>query len=280
MQSGNNEKLCLKWNKFQDNVRSSFEELREDKNFTDVTLACEDGQQVDSHKMVLITSSPFFSNLLRKNQHTHPLIYMRGIKFEVLLAMVDFFYCGEAKVYQENLDSFLLLATELQLKGLEDNQNNANAEANPIKKMIRDKLPNQSKRVKPKDIAENEYLDGDKNWFEPISKETRIALSDQANYTDLENLDETVKSMMVTSENRIAIGKQFGRKRICTACGKEGHVSSIMNHIESIHLTGLQIPCNICGKTVKSRQSLAMHKVETHRKKKDISACNDTIIIA
>ena len=122
MQSGNHEKLCLQWNTFHDNMKSSFEELQEDKDFTDVTLACEDGQQVDSHKLVLIASSPFFSDLLRQNRHTHPLIYMRGVKFEVMMAMVDFFYRGEANTYQENLDSFLALAEEFQLKGLDNRE--------------------------------------------------------------------------------------------------------------------------------------------------------------
>ena len=38
-------KLCLQWNDFKDNVNSAFGRLRDDKEFTDVTLACEDGQQ-------------------------------------------------------------------------------------------------------------------------------------------------------------------------------------------------------------------------------------------
>ena len=42
---------------FEDNA---FGELREGKDFTDVTLACEDGQQVEAHKVVLTSSSPFF----------------------------------------------------------------------------------------------------------------------------------------------------------------------------------------------------------------------------
>ena len=36
--------------------------------------------------------------------------------------MVNFLYRGEANVFQENLDSFLALAEELQLKGLKGNQ--------------------------------------------------------------------------------------------------------------------------------------------------------------
>ena len=112
------DKLCLQWNDFQDNIKSAFGNLREDNDFADVTLACEDGQQVEAHKVILAASSPFFQKLLGRNKHPHPLIYMRGVKSDDLLAIVDFLYHGEANVYQENLDSFLAIAEELQLKGL------------------------------------------------------------------------------------------------------------------------------------------------------------------
>ena len=46
---------------------------------------------------------------------------MRGLKSENLFAILDFLYFGEASVYQENLDSFLAIAEELQLKGLVGN---------------------------------------------------------------------------------------------------------------------------------------------------------------
>ena len=88
------EKLCLQWNDFRDNISSAFGDLRDDKEFTDVTLACEDGQQVEVHKVVLIASSPFFLNLLKKNKHPHPLVFMRGVKFEDLVSLVDFLYNG------------------------------------------------------------------------------------------------------------------------------------------------------------------------------------------
>ena len=69
--------------------------------------------------MILASSSPFFQNILRRNkQAAHPLIYMRGMKSEDLVAIMDFLYCGEANIFQENLDSFLGIAEEFQLKGL------------------------------------------------------------------------------------------------------------------------------------------------------------------
>ena len=55
------EKLCLQWNDFKENATSAFGSLREDNDFADVTLACEDGKQFEAHKVILATSSPFFS---------------------------------------------------------------------------------------------------------------------------------------------------------------------------------------------------------------------------
>ena len=115
---GTSEKFCLKWNDFQKNVGTAFGLLRQDEDFTDVTLASEDGQQIEAHKVILAASSPFFQTLLKKNKHAHPLIYMRGIKSAELVAIVDFLYYGETNIYQDNLDSFLNIAEELSLRGL------------------------------------------------------------------------------------------------------------------------------------------------------------------
>ena len=86
------EKLCLQWNDFKQNISASLGDLRGDEDFTDVTLVCEDGQQVEAHKVILVASSPFFKELLRKNKHSHPLVYMTlllgaivliGMKYEL-----------------------------------------------------------------------------------------------------------------------------------------------------------------------------------------------------
>ena len=87
-----NETLCLQWNDFRENVSSAFGDLREDKEFTDVTLASKDGQHVEAHKVVLIATNPFFVKILRRNQYPHPLIYMRSVQPECLIALVEFFY--------------------------------------------------------------------------------------------------------------------------------------------------------------------------------------------
>ena len=91
--------LCLTWNDFERNIKDSFGRLRHDKEFSDVTLVSEEGHQLESHKVVLSISSPFFANLLKKNRHQHQLIFLRGVKAETLAAVVDFLYLGEANVF-------------------------------------------------------------------------------------------------------------------------------------------------------------------------------------
>ena len=88
------EKLCLQWNDFKENATSAFGTLRESNDFADVTLACEDGKRFEAHKVILANS--------QTHKHPHPLIYLRGIKSEDLVAMMDFLYCGETNVDQKN----------------------------------------------------------------------------------------------------------------------------------------------------------------------------------
>ena len=96
--------------------------LRNDTDFTNVTLVCEDGEQIEAHKVVLVTFSPFFMELLKRNKHMHPMVYMRGSKSHEILAVLDFIYCGEANVFEVNLEAFLALAEDLKLKGLIENE--------------------------------------------------------------------------------------------------------------------------------------------------------------
>ena len=111
-------KVCFQFADFKDNINASFESLRKNDDFADVTLACEDGQQIEAHKVILAASSTFFENLLRKNRHVHPLIYLRGVTLNNLVAIVDFLYFGETSIWKENLESFLNIAEDFKLKGL------------------------------------------------------------------------------------------------------------------------------------------------------------------
>jgi len=260
------EKLCLKWNDFQDNINTAFGSLRNEHDFSDVTLACEDGEQMEAHQVILAASSPFFRNLLRKNKHPHPLVYMRGIKSEDLVAILDFLYFGEANVYQENIDAFLAIAEELNLKGLTGNKENHEPADENIHKLKPGRTTSTPKvsHLKTERLKRNYEKEIPPLDMDVKPTETAIAVQNQTitvNITDVQELDEKVKSLRVESQNSIPTGPNGSTKaHICTICGKEGRGKNIMDHIESNHLEGVSIPCDLCGKTFRSRNSLGKHK--------------------
>ena len=63
------EKLCLQWNDFKDNAIDSLGSLKDDKDFLDVTLASEDGKQIEAHKVILA----MMEKTLRKDNHSNPI---------------------------------------------------------------------------------------------------------------------------------------------------------------------------------------------------------------
>ena len=112
------DQLHVKWGDFEEHTAKAFQTSRNSGDFSDVTLVCEDGHLLDTHKLVLSASSQFFRDLFKMNNHSHPLIFLRGVKAHDLVALVDFLYNGEAKMSHEHIESFLAIADDLKIKGL------------------------------------------------------------------------------------------------------------------------------------------------------------------
>ena len=164
------------------------------------------------------------------------------------------------KYTKKNLDTFLLLAGELQLKGLRGNQTEKEAEvvSQPTKQISQQKSP------KYRAVTEQFPASKDVSNENGAAVKKTLALPDQeTNHSDLESLDQQVKSMMTVSENAAPHGR--GKARICKVCGKEGVTQNIINHIEANHITGISVPCGLCGSVFTLRNSLSSHKSRYHK---------------
>ena len=256
------EKFCLKWNDFQENLNTAFGALRKDIDFTDVTLACEDGHQVEAHKVILTASSPFFQKMLRKNKHTNPLIYMRGMKSEDLVAIVDFLYYGETDIQQDNLENFLKIAEELDLKGLNQTQIEDSEETQKKPNTIPKRThPNQN-NLNTSQLGYNFVSSLDEGQ---IDTDTTVALHKEEFTGDMKDLDNKIKTLMSRGENMIKKGNGMIKAYVCQVCGKEGESMNIKSHIEAHHLERISIPCNLCGKPFRSRNTLSKHNFHNHK---------------
>ena len=132
MGSAPNEELCLRWNDFESILSRSFNEMRSDSDFFDVKIACFDQKSVmktlPAHRVVLSACSPVFKELLRainSPDSKNPLIFLRGISYHEMQAVLDFMYNGQTKVNHTELDGFLAAAEELKIKGLTSNQSDS-----------------------------------------------------------------------------------------------------------------------------------------------------------
>ena len=122
------EKFSLSWNQFGSNAQNTFQNLVNDQNFTDVTLVSADHKQINAHKVILSSSSQFFKEILLKNPHPHPLVFLKDIRHNDLLSIINFIYLGQTEVGQEELEQFMAAAKVLQVEGLNEKEENITEE--------------------------------------------------------------------------------------------------------------------------------------------------------
>ena len=189
------------------------------------------------------------------------LIFMRGVKSEDMSAILDFLYCGEASVFQENLGPFLALAEELKLKGLMGQTTNPeDILQEPFSKFQMEQRGVKATKLEPELLTDFSPLNTEKQLLIADSnREQRIETSERVS-SNLQELDAHVKSMMDQGQKMVPDGKTQRRAKICKMCGKEGAPNSIRDHIETHHLEGIALPCNSCEKTFRSRAALRQHK--------------------
>ncbi|KAI8128214.1 Broad-complex core protein isoforms 1/2/3/4/5 [Lucilia cuprina] len=124
--------FCLRWNNYQSSITSAFENLRDDEDFVDVTLACE-GRSIKAHRVVLSACSPYFRDLLKSTPCKHPVILLQDVNFHDLHSLVEFIYHGEVNVHQKSLQSFLKTAEVLRVSGLTQQQaEETNSDESPM----------------------------------------------------------------------------------------------------------------------------------------------------
>merc|ERR1711936_988878 len=131
--------FCLRWNDFESNISTSFRELREDSEFFDVTLCCDNGTDVvPAHKVILAACSPLFRKILsRQKNQQNPFLYLKGIRLKEPQAVLNFMYHGEVNVAQDSLNNFLAVAEELAVKGLTtDSNSKTTGPDTPAKKAV------------------------------------------------------------------------------------------------------------------------------------------------
>ena len=245
------EKFSLKWNNFQPNVTKSFQRLRHENDYSDVTLIGDDFQPLWAHKVVLSSCSEYFKNVLYNSRnHSNPVLCMEGLSKADLTNILDYSYNGELQILQEDLDRFLTIAERLKLDGLTGQETKRDED--------------DDSDILLTNVAEPKaelptYITQEIKWKQPtqISQtlDNRMVVLQSGNISDQE-LNEKLDEQIILDTSGMYT---------CKFCSKSKKYKVHMReHVES-HVDGLQFPCNLCDKTSRSRAALRIHINTYHR---------------
>ena len=227
--------FCLDWSEFEAFTKRTVQNLLDDKEFTDVTLVCDDNRQIGAHKAILSACSPSFKNILKNNPHQHPLIYLRGVQYQDLQSLVSFIYQGRTEVSQENLNRFLFLASEFQLEGIGDTKSSFEEETTKEETEMELGLPENFKTTsEPRIMQELELC------------ETEVV---DVNTEFIESL-----------EGRSTGGNKFSCDKCEYKCNRR---DNLRTHINSVH-NEVRYPCDDCEYKATQRSHLNRHKRVRH----------------
>lgn len=215
---------------------------------------CEDGQRIEAHRLVLSSSSLFFHDLLQKETHQRPLVFMRGLAHVTLAALVDFVYHGEAEVKKENLEEFLKVAGELRVKGMTKPDSGGQIVDQGVSDSAPEVVEEKSQDAKEEVLNDitREKLDCDecgKTYGSKGSLRNHMYAHKKSRETDsdekVENVEDQISDMDINDQNdvitREAVQNESPRERLdCDECGKTyGSKGSLRNHIYMHKKTGL-----------------------------------------
>ena len=231
----------LSHDEFDTMATGTLKGLIADKDFTDVTLACEDNQQIKAHKVILGSYSSTLRKIILSIDQPCPVIYMKGVKYEELRPIIDFLYLGETKVSKENLAGLLEIAQDLNIKGLSLNSEEENAQ---------DELLDESHEEEIENIGNVQKGEETVIKCEPILANKIISNVGQIP-------DKVQKEKKVLQGNKL---KEF----TCKECGKTcAEKSNLTKHIRSQH-EGIVYPCAYCDHKSKQNSHLKGHIKAKH----------------
>ena len=238
----------LSWADHSSNLRRF---LSSDTALHDVTLICDDGQQVGAHRAVLAAGSQFFRDLFSSNpaNNSPPWLYLRGVSLAELESVITFLYHGELQLPEEEIEKFVTLAKDLKL--------------NVVQESI--KLESVRERIEiPHGNTEQSII------YQYLKQETTEIAEDMAvqfekvnSKTEDKKLPDQLGDEAIKRRVREIIKKVDGLFE-CNICQRNFTNSATAHRHAATHLENISVSCNECHAELKNNHTLYQHKLRYH----------------
>ena len=235
------EKYSLTWPSYSDQMKVMMKELMTCGDFADITLVCDDKQQIRAHKNILAACSPVFKDILQIENSS--VIYLKGVYWPEMESILEFIYLGEAVICKERMNYFLDVAKTLEIKELNKGEFLEEKQAQDVvEEMDNSVMGNEN----GDDIGDEEH----KGIFEPKQKSS-TNFSVPHNNVDRKDLQ---------FNHPIELNPYK-----CNDCEKTFRGGSgLSQHNKAVH-EGVTFDCSYCDYRAKLRTNLKRHIGRHHK---------------
>ena len=234
----NQEEFLLNWNFQNQTVSSILNVVASESQFSDVILVSEELLSCRAHKSVLSAHSPVLKDILLRNPHSKPLIFLRGVKMNELQIIMNLMYFGEAALNIKRMETLLQVITDLQMTCFEI--------------PLRSKMQAEKKKKEIRKIQQERIIKQQKFKAEALNENFMKEVEDCA--------ASFYKSPIVVPSRR------NNGELDCDSCNyttpKLGHLK---RHKESVH-DGIKYECDVCDHKFSRKDKLKEHQKRKHHR--------------
>ena len=242
--------------------------LFSDPDFTDVTLVCNDGQQVAAHRAVLAASSGFLRRLLMESSQQTTFLYMGMVEFDLLSALVQFVYLGfHTLVGEQKLEQLSSLASQLEISMTDKNAASEDMKDGILLGHIgqSDSAQDVLKRTEKENAIGGKYLsESVEDVINPKEEdlENKENIGVNVTRTNSQPFSEIQKKI---SRTLYKVEPSENSKFKCEECDCEySKRTSLIKHRLHLH-DGFSYDCELCGEKFSRSWKLRTHKIAFHQ---------------
>ena len=281
--------VSISWKKAGSNIEESLRSHALKSFCSDLSIICEDNEEVKAHKLILCSRSSFLKQLLLENELAlvqHPKLILCDTSRECLENILTFIYHGTVSISQDRLKEFKSALVNLGIeKPISEKRIRNQEQTNHVKKVKLEADPFSIKEERISD-ADDDNADNDFD-FEHLEDLLNDGYESDHNDRDRQVADiktdddksSNEKKEDIAEEGKIQpntimpnIKKRKGKEEIgsfmCPECGVIYTMKKLLKqHIESVH-EGIRHPCDQCAYQGKTKGLLRKHKIVHHEKRR------------
>ena len=258
-------------NGFKDQLLKDRKELLEEMLFTDVILVSDDFVPIEAHKTILSSASPVFKKLLlMDNNFSKPFLYLKGLKYEHLVLLMQFLYVGETVIDHDDVDEFIKIGKDFEIDSLLSPSENIN-----------EKLEVEMEEELSEEEEFELSIDSTGDGSGSVRKERIGDFVTMASDSDIQVEEVSFGEKSDDGDLMISINNETNRKKefSCLKCDKIfASKRNLDLHIERDHNQVVNtIKCHQCDKVYTNKANQERHMRATHNSivfKCDVEDCD------